>query len=768
MHHRPIGGRRPLALRLALVLALNLTTAGPSLAQAASRYQLQIPAQSLAAALDALATQTGVRLLYSPEAVKGHSAPALAGSLDLDTALARLLQGTGLTWSSNNGSIAIRPRPAQEADRHTEAPVQLQEVTVTATRTERRVDQVPANVSIISSRDIAQRNLNNVQEFLRTVESIEVGQSFSVAQSSSIDIRGVGGSYSAPTSKVLVDGMGTDAIISQVQGNGGLNFLSPWDVEQVEVVRGPASALYGPEVIGGVVNLIPKRWHGDTGGEVHASYGSRDTSRVGVAVGSAGEAGDFRISTYNAGSDGFITQRQPDTPGGMISVDRAPREWKDRKNSFTGALRPSERQEITASYQDFATRSFTQGGHPNQYLNLDGRTWAVGYRHELGEAGAIKAGYRETHLEQRFGFDNEYLWGTPGDLGLAAKGAKSSNSSEFNLQADWNISADNTLIAGYSRSSGEFELHSMFGNNIYRNKSTVDGFYLQDEARFGRWSLLAGGRQDHIRMHDDTKNGVATNPSSSVSVFNPRLGAQYQWSDTTAFYASAGTAYVPATNAARFIDGDVPNAGLKPEKSTSYELGLRSRQAYGDIKLALFRTQYRDKINRVELAPGIGQNQNIDRVEVVGLELGWKARFREAWHPFLNYSYTDSSIKADAANPQNVGTRMPQTAVHKLNLGLLYAPGGDWSASLTGTLRSSQYVRQWYCPSNNTNAYECHLGGYFTADAKLTRAIRPFGEKDRWNAWIAVNNLGDKHYRQYYPFEYSDGRIWTVGIDGKF
>ncbi len=97
MHHRPMGARRPLALRLALVLALNLTTAGPSLAQAASRYQLQIPAQSLTAALDALATQTGVRLLYSPEAVKGHSAPALEGSLDVDTALERLLQGTGLT-----------------------------------------------------------------------------------------------------------------------------------------------------------------------------------------------------------------------------------------------------------------------------------------------------------------------------------------------------------------------------------------------------------------------------------------------------------------------------------------------------------------------------------------------------------------------------------------------------------------------------------------------------------------------------------------------
>lgn len=768
MHHRYTRAPHCRPIALCLALALSLATAGTAIAQAAPSFQLRIPAQSLGASLDALATQTGIRLLYSPEAVRGHRAPALSGPLKVDSALDELLQGTGLTWSRNNGSIAIRPHPLQKTASTAEPPLELQEITVTTTRTERRADQVPANVSIISPRDIAQRNLNNLQELLRTVESIEVGQSFSVAQSSSIDIRGIGGSYSAPTTKVLLDGMSTDTIISQVQGNGGLNFLSPWDVEQVEVVRGPASALYGPEVIGGVVNLIPKRWHDDTGGEIHASYGSHDTYRLGVAVGSAGEFGDFRVSTYNAGSDGFIAQHQPDTPGGMISVDRSPRDWKDRKNSFTGALRPSAEQEITASYQDFATRSFTQGGHPNQYLNLDGHTWALGYRLELGQTGAIKATYRKTRLEQRFGFDNEYLWGTPGDLGLAAKGAKFSNSSDFNLQADWNISADNTLIAGYSHSSGEFELHSMFGNKIYRNKSTVDGIYLQDEARFGRWSLLAGGRQDRIRMHGDTRNGENTNPSSSAHVFTPRLGIQYQWSDATTFYVSAGTAYVPATNAARFIDGDVPNANLKPEKSTSYELGLRSRQTYGDLKLAVFRTHYRDKITRVEVAPGIAQNQNIDRVQAQGLELGWKARFLNAWNPFLNYSYTDSTIKADAANPQNVGTRMPQTSVHKLNLGLVYAPSSDWSASLTGTWHSSQYVRQWYCPSNNTNTQECHLEGYFTADAKLTRAIRPFGGKDRWSAWIAVNNLGDKRYRQYYPFEYSDGRIWTVGIDGKF
>jgi len=741
------------------ILAVLLATMFISNAWAEDKT-INITAQDMPAALHSLASQTGIQLLFTADDLKNIQAKAISGSMSVEEALKRLLEGTNYTFRASGSGTYVLQRVG--------ATLMLHEVTVTATRTERSADEVPANVSVITSNDISNRNVDNVQDLLRSVESIEAGQAFSVAQASSIDIRGVGGSYSMPTTKVLVDGVGTDSIVSNVQGNGGLNFVSPWDVEQVEVLRGPASALYGPEVIGGVVNLIPKRWKGDLGAEVHAAYGSHNTSKTGVAVGAAKDVGDFRVSQYNAGSNGFISQTQPDTAGGMISVDIAPRDWKDRKTAFNGGLRPSDHQEITASYQDFTINSFTQGGHPNQYLNLDGSTWMFGYRHDFGETATIKTSYRETRLQQRYGFDNEYA-GTPGDLGLWAKGAKFGDSSEFNIQADWHINADNLLITGYNRGTGVATLNSMFGNNVFKNKSTIDGIYLQDEARFGQWSLILGGRQDHIRQYDDTKNGVATNPESSVSVFNPRLGVQYQWTPDTSIYASAGTAYVPATNGAQFTDADIPNPNLKPEKSTSYEVGSRSKQSFGDMKVALFHTNYQDKINRVQVdATPNYQNQNIDRVEVNGLELGWKGRIADDWSPLANYSYTDSRIKADTTNPTNVGTRMPQTSAHKLNVGVVYSPGSVWSTSLMGSYRSDQYVRQWYCPSNNTNTYECHLGGYFTADAKVSAFFLPFDSKEKWSAWLAVNNLTGKKYRQYFPFEYSDGRTLTIGVDGKF
>lgn len=379
MSSRPITSYSPnfhpkpriLAVLLGLAGVFAAAWASPAMAQtpaAVTNRQYDIPPGPLDEALNRYVLQAGVVISMDAGKLRGLRTEGLRGGYGVDEGFVVLLRGTGFAASKTPAGYVLVPA-ALESPRapleksSTAAPDSLlSEVVVTATRTERPVDEVPASVSVITSKGIAQRNLNNLQEYLRTVEGVEAGQLFSVPHASSIDIRGVGGSYSAPTSKVLLDGMNTDAIVSQVQGNGGLNFLSPWDVEQVEVVRGPASALYGPEVVGGVVNLIPKRWRSDMGGEIHASYGSHDTSRVGAAIGKAGEIGDFRISTYSARSDGFVAQRQPDTPGGMISVDLGPRNWTDKKNSFTGALRPSERQEITFAYQDFATHSLTMGG----------------------------------------------------------------------------------------------------------------------------------------------------------------------------------------------------------------------------------------------------------------------------------------------------------------------------------------------------------------------------------------------------------------------
>ena len=743
------------------ILAVLLATMFISNAWAEDKT-INITAQDMPAALHSLASQTGIQLLFTADDLKNIQAKAISGSMSVEEALKRLLEGTNYTFRASGSGTYVLQRVG--------ATLMLHEVTVTATRTERSADEVPANVSVITSNDISNRNVDNVQDLLRSVESIEAGQAFSVAQASSIDIRGVGGSYSMPTTKVLVDGVGTDSIVSNVQGNGGLNFVSPWDVEQVEVVRGPASALYGPEVIGGVVNLIPKRWKGDLGAEVHAAYGSHNTSKTGVAVGAAKDVGDFRVSQYNAGSNGFISQTQPDTAGGMISVDIAPRDWKDRKTAFNGGLRPSDHQEITASYQDFTINSFTQGGHPNQYLNLDGSTWMFGYRHDFGETATIKTSYRETRLQQRYGFDNEYA-GTPGDLGLWAKGAKFGDSSEFNIQADWHINADNLLITGYNRGTGVATLNSMFGNNVFKNKSTIDGIYLQDEARFGQWSLILGGRQDHIRQYDDTKNGVATNPESSVSVFNPRLGVQYQWTPDTSIYASAGTAYVPATNGAQFTDADIPNPNLKPEKAKAFDLGTEFDFAEGgNVKATYFITKTTDliyqKVTKVaqytdpvinKVIDYEARQENTGSALARGIELSGEYPVVSWLSVSGSYAYTDARITSDLTNTGMYGKRVTNVPKNMASLAL-EAKKGEWSGVF-----SARYVGEQFSNNDNSDVIKDVWTGY----SKYTVADLKVGYRMTHNLKLnmMVDNVFNRTYFEYYRMP---GRGVTVEIAGNF
>ncbi|TCJ15177.1 TonB-dependent receptor [Parasulfuritortus cantonensis] len=737
-------------VRLA-VLALALSCHA-GLAQAA---RFDIPAQPLASALLALAGQAGVQLVFSPDLVERLPAPALHGDMAVEEALRRLLAGSGLAFRSDGGQGYAVVRPASEP--HSALPV----VVVTATRTEQRIEDVPASVSVIGAADIARRQPQLVADLLRDVEGVDVADYASLAATETIRLRGVGGSFAGSTSQVLLDGMPLESPVSGI--HFGLKALAPEDIERIEVVRGPASALYGPSSMGGVVNLLSKRWQGDPGAELQLGIGSHDAARIGAAAGGSWDAVDIRLSASHYLTDGYVAQPDPDPWG---AKDLGPRAGRDRKVGLAMAVRPAANQEISLGYRNAQVESDWLGGHPNYNMDDEVEAYDLGYRYEPADWAVLKLRYRKLRQIAHILFDDDYVNGNTGSLAVAEIDDRIDDSDSVDLQSDLRLGRADTVTVGYSHNRAKYT--SRWQDVIYADagesvsKSRLDGVFVQDEHRFGdAVTVLAGGRWDRYRMDGDTKDGVRTGNDSSDSLFNPRVGLRYRLSAATSLYATAGTAYVPALNSLKFRSGSawLNNPDLEPEKSVSYEVGVNHRIGPASVRAALFHTDYRDKISSIQTSSGKWQFQNIGKVRVNGFEFGVDAALG-AWSPYLNFSYTDSRIVDNPSDPLTEGRQLQRVAPRKLNLGVVYAPSDRYYVRLAG-----RYVGDYYFDDRNSET--ARNPDHFVADFKAGYRLPVAGPVRRAELSLAVNNLFDRRYREQ-QYEYMDGRNLWLGLDMRF
>jgi len=150
--------------------------------------------------------------------------------------------------------LAAGPIMAQDKPKTDDPPQETtsREVVVTATRTEREVFDVPASVSVIDSKEIERRSKGTIAQLLQDIPGIQVTDGGVGGGSKRVAIRGEGPARVL----VLIDGM---KVSEQKSMDGSMIMIDPNNVERIEVIKGPASALYGSEAIGGVVNIITKK-----------------------------------------------------------------------------------------------------------------------------------------------------------------------------------------------------------------------------------------------------------------------------------------------------------------------------------------------------------------------------------------------------------------------------------------------------------------------------------------------------------------------------
>lgn len=317
------------------------------------RTGFSIPGGSLDAALEALARQSGIQLLYAPELVAGRRSEGLRGDLAPADALARLLRGTGLQAVAVNPRTFLLQRRPEKARLPAPAPVQpagprsiaeLDAVQVTGSRIGRESLGIvtPSPVSLITREDIEASGYQTLFDLLRTrpgmvghhpvdvaVEGGRTGiqQPFATAATTSLNALG------PRATLFLVDGrrVATYGLIStELGGLIDLDSIPLSMVERIEILRGGASAIYGADAMAGVVNVILRRSQEDA--TVQARLGQSDR----------GDAQEWRISVASGidtrrGGHVFLTADHFEREG-LIGADRRWRTF-DRRGQGLGDWR---------------------------------------------------------------------------------------------------------------------------------------------------------------------------------------------------------------------------------------------------------------------------------------------------------------------------------------------------------------------------------------------------------------------------------------------
>jgi Outer membrane cobalamin receptor protein len=264
-------------LTIALVLVAQTTSMAAGQMDT-SLLTYDIEAQSLKSALEIYQKTSGLNLAYSDDLVEGKMTDGVDGKNTTAQALKKILKDTGLTYMvTNQGTVVLKKNKMVVAQRDAEEkevvkrPVEIEKIVVTATRTPEVLRNVPSSVSVITRNEIDRSTARTVDDLLRTKAGINVRKAGVSHTDNKITLRGLGKVL------ILIDGLqANDAL-----GGQQLDNLPLESVERIEIVRGAASAVYGSEAMGGVVNIITKKPEKKLQGYIDGGGGNLDTYQVG-------------------------------------------------------------------------------------------------------------------------------------------------------------------------------------------------------------------------------------------------------------------------------------------------------------------------------------------------------------------------------------------------------------------------------------------------------------------------------------------------------
>ena len=676
----------------------------------------------------------------------------------------------GGAWAQSTGStsaddaVELQPLRLLGASVVAEDNTIVAGYTATGSKTVTPVLDVPAQVSVVTAKELQTRAPDNLSQALSYTASVSVDEYGSDNRYDFYRIRGF-----------LQTGTGTyrDGLPLR-----GFNFttpkIEPYSAQRIEVLKGSTSTLFGLNAPGGLVNVITKRPQTYAFGEAYLSVG-QDHTEVGLDMGAPLD--DDGVWTYR-----LTAKVQDSEEGGDYLKD-------DRKYLGTALTwRPDAGTSLTllANYMKFegnagnstpigstASRD-TYFGEPD-FNRLDRTERSLGYEFSHDFGGGLT--FRQNARYSSFDFDLAQVYISTVIAPTAYRSAYTVDGNVRRTAIDNQLQYDATIGTVQSRTlfgveyvrdkldetTGYYGAASVDMNNPVHcglacityygsspNKQTQEttAAYLQEELTFDdRWIVTLGARRDRVKTEDDI--GVGSNTQSA---WTKRLGLTYKATEDLAFYGNYSESFDPVGAGYLAYMTKAP----KPQEGRQYEVGAKYRPAGSDalISFALFDLS-QTNVARYATIDGVPAYWQIGRVDVKGAELEGRLALNDNLNLNFAYSYWDAEI----VNGDNPGNRPLLTPKHQASVWADYLidQGTLDGLRLGGGMR---LLGERYSDDANS----VHIGSSVVFDAMASYRIT-----DATEVALNVSNLFDREYVASYNFDNTatylgDGRTVKVTL----
>ena len=629
-------------------------------------------------------------------------------------------------------SIAVASAKAQDSDTAT-----LKTVVISATKTPVSRDQLTQAVTVINGDDLRAHGVARVSDALQQVPGVILAQNGSYGSVTSLFLRGGESRYT----KVLIDGVA----VNQSGGYFDFSHLTTDNIDRIEIVRGPASVIYGADAVTGVIQIFTKRGRGPLSADASARGGTFGTIDADLAMRGSSSSFDYSLAGAQRKTDGILKFNNQYSNGTLSgAVGFSPRSGTDAR--------------VTARYAD------AEFHYPTDFTGapVDSNSYRVQHRLTVGfDAGTLitprvtarlLAGTNEvSDLTE----DIAIPFGSTSPRHTADKSRAHRRSAEGRLSLVSGEAATLNLGAEYV-AEGE---RSTTSRGPVGSPATPISHFDADRHTTGAYAELLGSPQRFvgytaaIRLDDNSDYGTHTTYRLGTSI--PVLpDFRVKGSLSTAFNA-------PAFNQIRATAFTTSNPDLAPERSRSWEIGLEHSlpDARARISGSYFAQQFDDLIEFVSGGPPtfIGHYNNLARATSNGYE--GEVEIAPA-------SFFSATASATVANPHitrassglQVGQALLRRPTHSGAASLKFAPAHYGSLTITGSYvgkRPDLDFNQFPSPTVT-------LPAYVRIDAATEAGVWRGENGSSLSLTARVENVLDKRYETvlHYP---APGRAILLG-----